>query len=78
MDVAQQSAGSCVCELREELKVFLTNERCDNAELHESDECGARLANLTDIIQHLNELNTRMKAKMKTCSQQSCTSGNNI
>ena len=75
-----------VCELREELKVFLTNERYDDAKLLASDEWCARLAYMADIFQHLNELNTRCKAEMKTCSQiriklmdsvQRCSSGNN-
>ena len=47
-----------VYELREELKVFFTNERC--AKLLVSDEWCARLAYRADIFQHLNELNTRM------------------
>ena len=52
-----------VYELREVLKVFLTNERCDDANLHASDECCARLAYMEDIFQHLNELNTRMQGQ---------------
>ena len=52
-----------VCELREELKVFLTDEKWDNAELRASDEWCARLASLTDMFQH---------------SIQRCTSGKNI
>ena len=50
-----------VCELREELKVFLTNERCDDAKLLVSSEWCARLACMADIFQHLNELNTWMQ-----------------
>ncbi|XP_053568057.1 SCAN domain-containing protein 3-like [Bombina bombina] len=50
-----------VYELREELKVFLTNERCDDAKQLASDEWCARLAYLADMFQHLNELNTRMQ-----------------
>ena len=46
---------------REELKVFFTNERCDDAELPASDEWCARLAYMADIFQHLNELNRRMQ-----------------
>ena len=49
--------------LREELKVFLTNERCDDAKLLASDEWCARLAYMADIFQHLNELNTRIKGR---------------
>ena len=52
-----------VYELREELKVFLTNERCDDAKLLASDEWCARLAYMADIFQHLNELNTRMQGR---------------
>ena len=58
-----------VYELREELKVFLTNERSDYTKLLANDEWCARLAYLADIFHHLNELNTRIKAEMKTCSQ---------
>ena len=53
-----------VYELREELRVFLANERCDDAKLLASDEWCARLAyvaRVADIFQHLNELNTRMQ-----------------
>ena len=49
-----------VYELREELKVFLTNEGSDYAKLLASDEWWARLA---DIFHHLNELNTRMQGR---------------
>ena len=66
MVVAGQSVGRC--ELREELNVFLTNERCDDAKLLASDEWCARLAYMVDICQHLNELNI-LDAEMKTCSQ---------
>ena len=59
MVVAGQSVGPY--ELREELKVFLTNGRCDDANLLASDEWCARLACMTDLFQHLNELNTRMR-----------------
>ena len=52
-----------VYELREGLKVFLTNERCDDAKLFASDEWCARLAYMADICQHLNELNTRMQGR---------------
>ncbi|XP_060124933.1 zinc finger BED domain-containing protein 5-like [Zootoca vivipara] len=53
-----------VYELREELKVFLTNERSDyGAKLLASDEWCARLAYLADIFHHLNELNTRMQGR---------------
>ena len=44
-------------------KVFLTNERCDDAKLLASDEWCARLAYMADIFQHLNELNTRMQGR---------------
>ena len=50
-----------VYELREELKVFLTNERYDDAKLLASYECCARLAYMAVIFQYLNELNTRMQ-----------------
>ena len=43
-----------VYELREEPKVFLTNERCDDAKLLASDEWRVRLAYRADIFQHLN------------------------
>ncbi|XP_054830350.1 zinc finger BED domain-containing protein 5-like [Eublepharis macularius] len=52
-----------VYELREEVKVFLTNERSDYAKLLASDEWCARLAYLADIFHHLNELNTRMQGR---------------
>ena len=52
-----------VYELREELKVFLTNERSDYAKLLASDEWCARLAYLADIFHNLNELNTRMQGR---------------
>lgn len=52
-----------VYELREELQVFLTNEKCDDAKLLSSDEWCARLAYLADIFQHLNDLNTRMQGR---------------
>ena len=52
-----------VYELREELKGFLTNERCDDAKLLASNEWCARLAYMADIFQHLNELNTRMQGR---------------
>ena len=45
-----------VYELREELKVFLTNERCNDAKLLASDEWCAWLAYMADIFLHLNEL----------------------
>lgn len=48
----------CRCQ---ELKVFLTNERCEDAKLLASDEWCARLAYMSDIFQHLNELITRMQ-----------------
>ena len=54
---------ACVCELREELKMFLTNERCDDAKLLVSIEWCARLAYMADIFQHLNKLNTRMQGR---------------
>ncbi|XP_035224241.1 zinc finger BED domain-containing protein 5-like [Stegodyphus dumicola] len=52
-----------VYELREELKVFLTNEGSDYAKQLASDEWCARLAYLADIFHHLNELNTRMQGR---------------
>uniref|UniRef100_A0A674PIL4 DUF4371 domain-containing protein n=1 Tax=Takifugu rubripes TaxID=31033 RepID=A0A674PIL4_TAKRU len=52
-----------VYELREELKVFLTNEGSDYAKLLACDEWCARLAYLADIFYHLNELNTRMQGR---------------
>ena len=48
-------------ELREKLKVFLTNEGSDYAKLLASDEWCAGPAYLADIFYHLNELNTRMQ-----------------
>ena len=54
---------ACVNELWEELKVFLTDERGNNTELLENDDCGARLAYLSNIFQHLNELNTQMQSQ---------------
>ena len=44
-------------------KVFLSNERCDDAKLLASDEWCARLAYMADIFQHLNELITRMQGR---------------
>ena len=52
-----------VYELREELKVFLTNEKSDYVKLLTSDEWCAKLAYLADIFRHLNELNTRMQGR---------------
>ncbi|XP_039272731.2 zinc finger BED domain-containing protein 5-like [Styela clava] len=52
-----------VYELREELKVFLTNEGCEYTKLLASEECCARLAYLADIFYYLNELNTRMQGR---------------
>ncbi|XP_035230542.1 zinc finger BED domain-containing protein 5-like [Stegodyphus dumicola] len=52
-----------VYELREELKVFLTNEGSDYAKQLASDEWCARLAYLADIFHHLNELKTRMQGR---------------
>jgi len=52
-----------VYELREELKVNLTNEGSDYAKLLASDEWCGRLAYLADIFHHLNELNTRMQGR---------------
>ncbi|XP_069599662.1 SCAN domain-containing protein 3-like [Ranitomeya imitator] len=52
-----------VYELREELKIFLTNERSDYSKLLASDEWCAKLAYLADIFQYLNELNTRMQGR---------------
>ena len=49
-----------VHELRQELKMFLTGERCDDAKMLASDEWCARLAYMADIFQHLNEL-TQMR-----------------
>ena len=50
-------------ELREELKVFLTNERSNYSNLFASDEWCAKLAYLADIFHHLNEPNTRMQGR---------------
>ncbi|XP_061703595.1 zinc finger BED domain-containing protein 5-like isoform X2 [Syngnathoides biaculeatus] len=52
-----------VYELREELKMFPTNERSDYSNLFASDEWCAKLAYLADIFHHLNELNTRMQGR---------------
>ncbi|XP_077598774.1 SCAN domain-containing protein 3-like [Stigmatopora nigra] len=52
-----------VYELREELKMFLTNERSDYSNQFASDEWCAKLAYLADIFHHLNELNTRMQGR---------------
>ena len=52
-----------VYELREELKVFLTNEGSEYTKLLASDEFRARLAYLADIFYYLNELNTRMQGR---------------
>ena len=55
-----------VYELREELKVFLTNEgppTTDYVKLLESDAWCIRLAYLADIFHHLNDLNTRMQGR---------------
>ncbi|XP_057715925.1 SCAN domain-containing protein 3-like [Corythoichthys intestinalis] len=52
-----------VYELREELKLFLINERPDCSKLLATDEWCAKLAYLADIFHHLNELNTRMQGR---------------
>ena len=54
-----------VYELWEELKVCLTNERCNDAKLLVNDEWCASLAFMADIFQHLNELNTGMQPAHK-------------
>ncbi|XP_037115405.1 zinc finger BED domain-containing protein 5-like [Syngnathus acus] len=54
---------SRVYELREELKVLLTNEKHDDANLLSNDEWCARLAYLADTFKHLNDLNTRMQGR---------------
>ena len=63
--LSQSKVLARVYELREELKVFLTNEGSDYAKLLASDEWCARLAYLADIFYHLNELNTRMQGRNK-------------
>ncbi|XP_077973281.1 zinc finger BED domain-containing protein 5-like [Styela clava] len=52
-----------VYELREEPKVFLTNEGSEYTKLLASEECCARLAYLADSFYYLNELNTRMQGR---------------
>jgi hypothetical protein len=50
--------------LREELKIFLTEEkRFDDAKLLASDEWCARLAYMADTFAYLNELNARMQGR---------------
>ena len=61
--LSQHRVLARVYESWEELKVFLTNERCDDAKLHASDECCTRLAYIEDTFQHLNELNTWMQGQ---------------
>ena len=53
-----------VYELREEFKIFLTEEkRFDDAKLLASDEWCARLAYMADTFSYLNELNARMQGR---------------
>ena len=53
-----------VYELREELKIFLTEEkRFDDAKLLASDEWCAWLAYMADTFAYLNELNERMQGR---------------
>ena len=51
-----------VHELREELKIFLTEQKMfDDAKLLASDEWCARLAYMADTFAYLNELNALMQ-----------------
>lgn len=50
-------------ELREELKVFLSEENSAHAALVADEQWWAKLAYLADIFKHLNELNTKMQGK---------------
>ena len=53
-----------VYELREELKIFLTEQKMfDDAKLLASDEWCARLAYMADTFAYLNELNVRMQGR---------------
>ncbi|KAF0039009.1 hypothetical protein F2P81_009493 [Scophthalmus maximus] len=70
-----------VYELREKLKVFLTNEGSDYAKLLASDEWCARLAYLADIFHHLNELNSTKRKpahKYTTVSKRRSSETTNI
>ena len=52
-----------VYHLRNELIVFLSNEQREEARSLASDNWWARLVYMTDIFQHLNELNTQMQGR---------------
>lgn len=52
-----------LCELREELRVFLTEEKSAYAELLADEQWCLKLAYLADIFKHLNELNIKMQGK---------------
>ena len=52
-----------VYHLKNELKIFLTDEGFREANLLVSDDWCAKLAYMGDIFQHLNELNTRMQGQ---------------
>lgn len=72
---------ACVYEMREELLIFLTNKRSDYTLLLASNEWCARLADLADIFNHLNELSTQMQGQnenllISTDKLNGCTTGN--
>ena len=48
---------------KNELKIFLTDEGFNEANLLACDDWCAKLAYMADIFQHLNELNTRMQSQ---------------
>ena len=64
---------ACVYQLKNKLIIFLNNER-EEAQLLASDNWWARLAYMADILQHLNELNTRMQG----CNENLLTSMDKI
>ena len=63
MAVTRYKVLARVHDWRNELIVFLTNERRDEAKLLASNDWWARLASMADRFQHLNELNTRMQGR---------------
>jgi hypothetical protein len=57
---------SRVFEVHDELRTFLTSHSCDYATSLSDESWVAKLAYLSDIFSHLNELNRKMQGKGET------------